>query len=97
MDEYMEVIKQNSVAKFDLLKTVVERGQRDETESELGLFFKSICKTVEKFNAIEQAKIKIEITTLVSNMQISKFQQNQAEIINSSDIIIIENSNTSQI
>lgn len=94
MEECVEFIRQNSAAKFDLLKTVVERSHREETQSELELFFKSICKTVEKFNALEQAKTKIEITNIVSNIQIAKYElfvEEQNHIIDNSELIFLEN------
>lgn len=43
-------------------------------QSEMDLFFSSICKSVEKFNAIEQAKIKIEINRIVSQMEMNHLQ-----------------------
>lgn len=50
-------------------------------KSELELFFASICKTVEKFGALEQAKTKVAISQIVSQMEISHLEKAAQEII----------------
>lgn len=52
-------------------------------QSELELFFASMCKTVEKFDPMEQAKIKIEVSRIISNTELAHIQKsnNQNNVI----------------
>lgn len=43
-------------------------------QNELELFFGSMCKTVEKFDALDQAKIKFEISQIVSQYEMAQIQ-----------------------
>lgn len=61
-------IKENQTKKFDLF-------QQFTKQSELELFFSSLCKTVEKFTAIEQAKIKIELSNIVGQHELSHLEK----------------------
>lgn len=45
-----------------------------QPKTELELFFASLCKTVEKFNPLAQAKAKISISNIVSQMEIEHLE-----------------------
>lgn len=61
-------IKENQTKKFDLF-------QQFTKQSELELFFSSLCKTVEKFTAVEQAKIKIELSNIVGQHELAHLEK----------------------
>lgn len=44
-------------------------------EAELVLFFSSICKTVSKFSLLEQAKIKMKISQMVSETELAHLER----------------------
>lgn len=48
--------------------------QLNQPKTELELFFASMCKTVEKFSHLNQAKVKISISKVVSEMEISHIE-----------------------
>lgn len=45
--------------------------------SELELFFGSICMTVGKLSPLEQARIKMQISNIVSQAELSQLQQSE--------------------
>lgn len=61
-------MKENQMKKMEFIQQIAQR------KSALELFFASICKTVEKFNPLEQAKIKISISNIVSEIEISRLE-----------------------
>lgn len=61
-------MKQNQVKKMEMLQQVMQ------PKSGLELFFASICKTVEKFSPLDQAKIKSAISGVVSDMEIANLE-----------------------
>lgn len=64
-------IKETQTRKMNLLEKFVEMPQQN---SELELFFLSICKTVEKFTPLQQAKIKMSILEIVNKAEILNIQ-----------------------
>lgn len=55
-----------------------------EEQTELDLYFSSICKTVKKLDALEQVKIKMQISQIVNQAeleQLSHSKQNDASTI----------------
>lgn len=62
-------IKDAQARKMELLEKMVTSNGNQE-QSELQLFFASMCKTVEKFTPLNQAKIKMQITKIVNEMEI---------------------------
>lgn len=62
-------LEENQSKKFELIQQVMR------PQSDLELFFASMCKTVEKFDLIEQAKIKIEVSRIVSNSELAHLEK----------------------
>lgn len=71
-------IKDNHSKKIELFEKVVNR-----PHSEIELFFMSISKTVEKFNPIEQTKVKIEISRIVNQLELAHFENMNKISVNS--------------
>lgn len=46
-----------------------------QPQGELELFFASVCKTVEKFSPLEQAKIKMEMSRIVSQSELEHLEK----------------------
>lgn len=63
-----KTIKENHSKKIELIN------QMQKPQNELELFFASMCKTVEKFDALDQAKIKFEISQIVSQYEMAQIQ-----------------------
>lgn len=63
-----KTIKENHSRKIELIN------QMQKPQNELELFFASMCKTVEKFDALDQAKIKFEISQMVSQYEMTQIQ-----------------------
>lgn len=61
-------LKDSQNKKMELLEKMIAAPQE---QSELQLFFASICKTVEKFTLLDQAIIKMDIIKIVNEMEIS--------------------------
>lgn len=61
-------MKQNQMKKMELLHQAIQ------PRNELELFFSSVCKTVEKFTPLDQAKVKSTISRIVSDMEIAHIQ-----------------------
>lgn len=74
-------MKENQMKKMEFIQQIAQ------PKSALELFFASICKTVERFNPLEQAKIKISISNIVSEIEISRLE-NVASSIDGINVII---------
>lgn len=61
-------LKENQNKKMEILHQFVQ------PKTELELFFASLCKTVEKFSPLEQAKVKISVSRIVSETEISNLE-----------------------
>lgn len=79
---FVSEMKESQSKKIELLGKIVDT----PAKSELELFFASICKTVEKLTAIEQAKLKMKISTIVSEAEIA--------FIESCDVLVIYENTT---
>lgn len=62
-------LKESQSKKLELIQQVVR------PQSDLELFFASMCKTVERFDLIEQAEIKIEVSRIVSNSELAHLEK----------------------
>lgn len=61
-------MKENQTKKLELFQ------QFSQPKNELELFFASICKTAEKFSPIEQAKLKVSVSRIVGEMEITSLE-----------------------
>lgn len=66
-----KTMKENHSKKLDMLEKAMK------PQSELELFFASMCKSVEKLDAIEQIKVKMEISRIVNNAELSSLEKTQ--------------------
>lgn len=60
-------IKDNNAKKFEMFQQAIK------PQNELELYFASVCKTVEKFQPMVKAKIKMEINQLISRYELDHF------------------------
>lgn len=60
-------IKDNNSKKLEMFQQAIQ------PQTELELYFASICKTVEKFQPMAQAKIKMEINQLIGRYEMEHF------------------------
>lgn len=71
-----KTLKENNAKKIEAFQQVAQ------PRSEMQLYFGSICKTVEKFTPIDQVKIKIEISRIVSQFELAHFEKmEQSDIL----------------
>lgn len=77
-------MKENQTKKLDLIQQIIQ------PKTEIDLFFASISKTVEKFSPLEQAKVKISISNIVSEMEISHLENIASTIL---DLPLLVNGN----
>lgn len=71
-----KTLKKNNAKRIEAFQQVAE------PQSEIQLYFGSICKTVEKFTPIDQAKIKIEISRIVSQFELAHLEKlEQSDIL----------------
>lgn len=72
-----KTFKDNQTKKFEIF----QQAMRPQTELEL--FFASMCKTVEKLGPVEQARVKFEISRIVGNAEIDNLQRmhTQSEVL----------------
>lgn len=49
-----------------------------QPQNEMELFFASMCKTVQKFNPLDQAKTKLAISRIVGDMEIANIENSIA-------------------
>lgn len=57
--------------KLNLIHQAIES---TKSQSELELYFSSICKTVEKLSPIDQAQIKLQISNIVSQAELAQLR-----------------------
>lgn len=67
-ETFTKTIQENHVKKLEMFQQVMK------PQSEMELFFASLCKTCEKFNPIEKAKLKMELSRIVSQMELEHLQ-----------------------
>lgn len=68
-------LKENGIKRNEIIQQIMEPARKEQTELEL--FFCSICKTVEKLSPLEQAKLKMQISNLVSHAELSQLENSQ--------------------
>lgn len=61
-------MKQNQNKKMDFSEKVLQ------PQNEMELFFASMCKTVQKFTPLNQAKTKLAIFRIVGDMEIANIE-----------------------
>lgn len=64
--------------------------------SELEHLFQSICETADKFTPIQQAKLKMDITNMVSTIQIKNYESELDVIVIQNSQLIFDDANQSQ-
>lgn len=79
---FVDEFKGTQSRKLELLEKIIETPEK----SELELFFASICKTVQKFTPLEQAKIKMKITETVNVAEIKHLETREFVYIIDNDI-----------
>lgn len=65
--------KENNSMRNDLIQKIFS--DKKEPQSEMELFFLSMCRTVEKFSPLEQATLKMQISQIVSQVELSHLGQ----------------------
>lgn len=64
-----KTLKENNSKKIEMFQKM-----QADSQSELELFFSCICKTVEKFSPIEQARVKMQISKTVSQCELARLE-----------------------
>lgn len=82
-------LKQSQSKKMELLEKMIGTPQE---QSDLQLFFASICKTVEKFTALDQATIKMEVTKIVNEMEVMNLKAKHIVILDD-NLVTLESIN----
>lgn len=77
-ESFAKTLKDNHSQKMNLINQAIESSK---PQTELELYFSSICKTVEKLSPIEQAKIKMHVSNIVSQAELAQLQANQQQPI----------------
>lgn len=72
-------IKENGAKRSEIIQKILSDSKQ---ETELELFFGSICKTVSKFTPFDQAKMKMKIQNLVSETELAHIERMEQDIIN---------------
>lgn len=72
VETFTKTLKDNHIQKMHMLQQAVESSNKPQ--SELELYFSSICKTVEKLPPLEQAKLKMQISNIVCQAELSQLQ-----------------------
>lgn len=72
MENIAQSMKENNTKRNEIIQQILAD---PKPQSELELFFCSICKTVEKFSPIEQARIKMQISQLVSQSEVAQLEK----------------------
>lgn len=70
-----QTLKENGLKRSELFQQMMEPAKKEQTELEL--FFCSMCKTVEKFSPFEQAKMKMQISHMVSQVELAQLGNSQ--------------------
>lgn len=76
-ESFAKTMRENHSAKMNLIQQL----QTPKEQTELERFFASVCKTVERFPALDQVKAKMKISQIVSEMEFAQLS-NQAYIHN---------------
>lgn len=66
LKEIAQQMRNSQTRKLDIIEKMIAT----PPQSDLELFFASMCKTVEKFSPINQAEIKMNVTKLVNEAEI---------------------------
>lgn len=73
--EYItSTIKESNLKRNEILQQILVE---PKGQTELELYFSSICKTVEKLTPLQQAKIKMQISQIVSQAELAQFENSQ--------------------
>lgn len=72
-------IKENNSKRNEIIQKMINESK---PETELELYFGAICKTVSKFSALEQAKIKMKFNNIVSETEMAYLERIESNIIN---------------
>lgn len=72
-ESFAKTMRENHNEKMNMIQQL----QDSKSQTELECYFASICKTVEKFPPIEQAKVKLQISQIVSQIEIAQLESNQ--------------------
>lgn len=76
-------MKESQMKKMEFIQQIVQ------PKTELELFFASACKTVERFTPLEQAKVKMSVSKIVSEMEFSHLENElSANVILTLPVII---------
>lgn len=70
-----KALKDNQNQRMGMYQSTVEVPQ-----TELELYFSSICKTVEKLPPIEQTKIKMQVSNIVNQAELAQLQPSQSTV-----------------
>lgn len=76
-------IKENGTKRSEMIQKILSDSKQ---ETELELFFGSICKTVSKFTPFDQAKMKMRIQNLVSETELAHIERMEQDIMNKEDV-----------
>lgn len=76
-ESFARTMQENHTAKMNLIQQL----QDTKSQSELECYFTAICKTVEKFSPIEQAKIKMQISQIVGQAELDQLEHRQSQLI----------------
>ncbi|XP_055308526.1 uncharacterized protein LOC129572566 [Sitodiplosis mosellana] len=68
MENIAQTMKENNTKRNEILQHMLTE---QKPQSELELFFSSICKTVEKFSPIDQVRVKMQINQMVSETELA--------------------------
>lgn len=72
MENIAQQFKENNTKRNELLQQMLVE---PKVQSELELFFSSMCKTVEKFAPLDQVRIKMQISQMVSQTELAQLEQ----------------------
>lgn len=75
-ETFTKTLKDNHTHKMNLFHQAIETSK---PLTELELFFSSICKTVEKLKPIDQAKMKMQISSIVAQAELAELQSSQQQ------------------
>lgn len=76
-ETFAKSLKDNHSQKMCMLQNAMET---TKPQTELELYFSSICKTVEKLHPIEQSKIKMQISNIVNQAELAQLQSSQPNL-----------------
>lgn len=70
-------MKENHAQKLELFQKTMES---TKPQTELELYFSSICKSVEKLDPIEQTRIKMQISQMVGQAELTQLQSQRPPV-----------------